>query len=109
MLEKLVHVEDPELLPPLVMMRYAAPDDLGRTTLKLAYRPETWKADETWSQGYGDAWHEETRSAQLQVPSVILPIYETPDFNILINHRHPDAARISLASAEPFVLDARFF
>lgn len=108
-LEKLVHVEDPELLPPLVMVRYDVPDDPGSTTLNVTDLPATWKADENWSQGYGDAWYEALQSSLLEVPSVILPISQTPDFNVLINHRHPDAASISLVSAEPFVLDARFF
>lgn len=108
-LEKLVHVEDPDLMPVLVMVRYDAPDNLGITTVKVTDLPDGWARDETWSQGYGDAWHEEVQSPLLAVPSVILPIDQTPDFNIVINHRHPDAARIALVSAEPFVFDPRFF
>lgn len=43
------------------------------------------------------------------MPSAIVPIDGSPDMNVLVNHRHPDAAKIALLAAEPFVLDPRLF
>ena len=43
----------------------------------------------------------------LSAPSVIAPLDGSPDVNVLINHRHPAAAQIRIARAEPFALDAR--
>jgi RES domain-containing protein len=40
-LEKLVHVEDPDLLPALVMVRYDVPDGMGMETLSVAELPES--------------------------------------------------------------------
>ena len=108
-LEKLVHVEDPDLLPPLMMVRYEAPDDLRRTKIEIVDLPHDWRQKETWSQEFGNVWCVDGQSALLEVPSVILPIVDSPDFNILINHRHPDVAKISIVSVDPFVFDARFF
>jgi hypothetical protein len=43
------------------------------------------------------------------VPSVIVPLDGSPDMNVLINHRHPAAAEITIAAAEAFALDTRLF
>jgi len=45
----------------------------------------------------------------LRVPSAIVPLDQSPDMNILINHNHNAAPRISPVSVEPFVLDPRLF
>src|SRR5699024_3699145 len=57
-LEKLVHIEDPRLLPALVMVRYEAPDDLIMETLTLSDLPSDWRLREDWTQQRGDRWHE---------------------------------------------------
>jgi RES domain-containing protein len=106
-LEKLVHVEDPDLLPPLVMVRYDAPDDLVSDSVTLADLPADWRWQESLTQRHGDAWHEGLSAALLRVPSVVVPLLDSPDMNVLINHRHGDAARIRVLGAEPFVLDVR--
>jgi RES domain-containing protein len=106
-LEKLVHVDDPDLLPALMMVRYDAPDDLGCETLTVADLPNNWRAQESWTQQRGDRWHAELNAPLLRVPSAIVPLAGSPDMNVLINHRHPAAARITPAMAEAFVLDTR--
>ncbi len=108
-LEKLVHVENPALLPDLVMVRYEAPDDLGMSTVALSDLPPDWTRRETLTQGVCAAWHGAGETPLLRVPSVIVPIAGSPDVNIVINHRHPQAARIRLVAAEPFALDLRLF
>lgn len=108
-LEKLVHVQDPQLLPALVMIRYEAPDDLAVESVSLADLPETWRFHESWTQQRGDDWHTAMSAPLLRVPSAIVPLDGSPDQNVLINHRHPAVAQITMTAAEPFALDARLF
>lgn len=108
-LEKLVHIEDPTLMPSFVMLRYAVPDDLACETIALAELPDDWQRHESLTQSRGDRWHAALAAPLLRVPSAVLPLDGAPDVNVLINHRHPDTARITLAAAESFVLDVRLF
>lgn len=108
-LEKLVHVQDPDLLPALVMIRYEAPDELGITRIGVSDLPEGWRRQEGWTQRQGDQWHSAVTTPLLQVPSAIVPLDGSPDMNVLINHRHTAAADIAVAAIEPFMLDPRLF
>jgi RES domain-containing protein len=108
-LEKLVHVEDPALLPALVMVRYDVPDGLGIETITVADLPGPWRRQESLTQQRGDQWHARRREPLLRVPSAIVPLDGSPDMNVLINHRHPACAEISIAAAEIFALDTRLF
>jgi RES domain-containing protein len=108
-LEKLVHVEDPMLLPALMMVRYDAPDNLAIDSRGLADLPTDWRRQESWTQQQGDRWHGSRSTPLLRVPSAIVPLDQSPDMNVLINHHHPAAARISIVAVEPFVLDPRLF
>ena len=106
-LEKLVHIEDPTMLPDLMMLCYDAPDALVVDEYKLSDLPDNWRERETMTQEIGNAWLGGGTAPLLRVPSAIVPLPDSPDLNLLINHRHPDAGRITLSSAEPFALDAR--
>jgi RES domain-containing protein len=108
-LEKLVHVQDPDLLPALVMVRYDAPERLGMETFSVTDLPESWPLQESWTQQRGDQWHAAMNAPLLRVPSAIIPLAGSPDQNVLVNHRHPTAAEITILAAEPFVLDVRLF
>ncbi len=108
-LEKRVHVADFALLPPQMMVEYEVPDDVGMRALAQSELPPDWTARETHTQHLGDEWLDATAQALLIVPSVIMPLPHAPDRNVLINHRHPDAARIVTNSATPFTLDPRLF
>jgi RES domain-containing protein len=108
-LEKLVHIEDPNLLPPLVMVRYDVPDELGMEAISFGELPDSWRLQESWTQQRGDRWHVALAAPMLRVPSAIVPLDGSPDMNVLINHRHPAAGRIAIVSAETFVLDVRLF
>jgi RES domain-containing protein len=44
-------------------------------------------------------------TAVLLVPSVVIPA----EANVLINPRHPEAARIRVAGLAPFTLDPRLY
>jgi RES domain-containing protein len=106
-LEKLVHIEDPTLLPDLVMLRYDAPDDIAVDEEALADLPGDWRGREAMTQAIGDDWLAGGTAPLLRVPSAIVPLPDCPDLNLLINHSHRDAGRIRLVAAEPFALDTR--
>ena len=55
------------------------------------------------SQGIGDRWLEESASAVLRVPSVIVPA----ESNFLLNPNHPAFARIEIGELEELLLDPR--
>jgi RES domain-containing protein len=108
-LEKRVHVDDPALLPPQAMVAYDIPDGLSMRRIEIADLPADWAMREVETQQAGDAWLDGAAELLLIVPSVIVPIEAAPDRNVLINHRHPDAARITIVAVVPFALDPRLF
>lgn len=108
LLERLVHVEDPDLLPPLAIVAYETPDDLAIEEVSLATLPADWQEDMVLTRKLGDTWIASMRTVLLRVPSVIIPLAEIPERNIAINHRHPEAGRIGIRRVhQPFTLDAR--
>lgn len=108
-LEKLVHVEDPTLLPSLVMVAYDVPDGVPVARVTLADLPTDWRRREAETQRIGDNWLSGVDAAVLFVPSAIVSLAESPDENAIINHRHPAASTIQIAWTEPFELDTRLF
>ena len=108
-LEKLVHVIEPELLPPQAMVSYEAPDALSVRTIELDELPHDWAQRQILTQQLGNDWLDHAEETILVVPSVIMPIADAPDRNILINHRRADAARIRITGVVPFTLDERLF
>jgi RES domain-containing protein len=107
MLEKLVHIEDPALLPEFVMVTYDVPDSLSAESIGLDDLPTDWRRQEGLTQRRGDAWRRSRMTPLLQVPSAIVPLQGSPDRNVLINHTHPESAAINIVSSVPFALDAR--
>lgn len=106
-LEKLVHVEDPDLLPELVMVQYEVPDSLPMEMVEPEQLPDNWRRREAFTQQMGDAWHTALVTPLLSVPSAIVPLSGSPDRNVLINHRHPLADKITTLGTEPFKLEPR--
>ena len=106
-LEKLVHIEDPDLLPELVMVTYEIPDETGMETVTQADLPDDWRRQEGWTQQRGDAWHDVGAAPLLCVPSAIVPIARSPDLNVLVNPLHPAASALRIVAMEPFTLDPR--
>jgi RES domain-containing protein len=106
-LEKLVHIEDPALLPELVMVTYDVAASLSAESIGLGDLPVDWRRQEGLTQRRGDAWHRSRSTPLLHVPSAIVPLEGSPDRNVLINHTHPGSAAIRIISTVPFALDAR--
>ena len=78
-LEKLVHVEDPTLLPDLVMVTYDVPQQAERLTVGLDELPKDWRRREGLTQQRGDAWRRSRASLLLKVPSAIVPLKDSPE------------------------------
>jgi RES domain-containing protein len=108
-LEKRVHVGDPALLPPQAMVEYDIPDGLSTHRIEIGDLPADWAMREVDTQQAGNAWLDSANELLLIVPSVIVPIETAPDRNVLINHRHPDVARVTIVTVAPFTLDPRLF
>lgn len=91
---------------PYVLIAATFPDH-AVTRLAPETLPADWRAypGPAALQALGDAWIGNQASLVLQVPSAIIP--EEPNF--LINPRHPDAASLTIGTAEPFRFDLRFF
>lgn len=101
-LEKRVHATDPALLPPQVMVEYEAPDDLPKRVLEIADLSPDWIAREVDTQRVGDQWLDANTETLAFVPSVIVPLPTAQDRKVLINHRHPRAAEITIINTTPF-------
>jgi len=106
-LELLVHVDPAAVPEDLVAIRIEIPDGLPLRRLLPAELPDDWRRESGRGRlrALGAAWLGARREAVLAVPSVIVP----GETNLLVNPRHPDAARIRMLAPEPFTLDARLF
>ena len=106
-LEKLVHIEDASLLPELIgdirRSRYAR-----RRKIDLEDLADEWRRREAWTQ-QGERTASLAYSPLIRVPSAIVPIPNSPDVNVLINHTHPACANIKISRLEPFIFDPRLF
>lgn len=108
-LEKRVQVNDPALLPPQAIVEYDVPDNPLRREIDIATLAADWTIREIDTQRIGDAWLDAATETLLFVPSVTLFFANVPDRNVLINHRHAGAARVTIVSVTPFTLDPRLF
>ena len=104
-LEYLAHV-DPEDVPgDLVAMGVEVPDDLPDERIRASDLPPDWNRvpDHPACVDRGDAWARAARTPLLRVPSAIVPEEES----VLLNPRHPDAARVGVDLTRPFAFDPR--
>jgi RES domain-containing protein len=102
-LETLVHLNPPVLFRYVLFpVRFS---DALIETVSQASLPVEWNAQPPAfsSKRIGDEWVRESRSAVLQVPSVIIP----GEFNYVLNPFHPDFKAIKIGRAEPFAFDHR--
>lgn len=108
LLEKLVHIDDLSLIPDDTMLvHYDAPDDVLVEDVGLEALPSDWRWTESATRAIGNAWLDRRSACLLRVPSVIVPVAEADDRNVLINPRHQNASRITITAIEPFAYDPR--
>ena len=105
-LEILVHVSR-DTAPAHVAIALEVPDELMLHAETFANLPTDWRDTEAplSTRALGDAWLDARTTALLRVPSVLIP----EEFNVILNPRHPDAARIKQVATAPFVFDPRLF
>ena len=109
-LEKLVHLDDALLLPDDTMLVcYDVPDDVAVQTLHPQQVPDGWRDRPNTTQSIGTNWLQGTTACLLAVPSAVVPVWHADDRNVLVNHKHRDAGRISILRTEPFEFDPRLF
>src|SRR3974390_2968973 len=68
-LEKRVHVSDPALLPPQLLVTYELPDDISSRTIEINDLPADWIQRQTHTQSIGDRWLDSETEVLLFVPS----------------------------------------
>jgi len=73
--------------------------------LAMASLPKEWRSypPSIKTQKIGDNWAQESKSAVLRVPSVVIK----EEFNYLINPGHPDFKKISIGKPEGLSFDPR--
>lgn len=107
-LEKLAHTQGFGLFPDnTLLVRYRVPDDINTESVDLRDLPEGWQYQQEITQRIGTTWLDAVSACLLRVPSVIVPVPESNDKNLLVNHRHADASRIEVAEIVPFEFDRR--
>ncbi len=104
-LEFFVNLEPNEAPDDLVMAEAAVPDEFIET-LDLKQLPRNWRSlDNERCRDLGTAWAAGLRSLALKVPSVVVD----GDWNVLLNPKHPQFAKVAIGSAKPFRFDERMF
>lgn len=81
------------------------PDSISRGVIDLKMLPKSRKEKEQkkYIQQIGDDWYNKQESLLLQVPSAII----NREFNYLINTKHPEFKKVSIAEIDNFMFDTR--
>jgi RES domain-containing protein len=103
-LEKLVWTDPEDVPDDLSLCRIELPDELAPSEPDMRRLPKSWQEVGCLECiALGDAWLTSGASLALSVPSAILPEARS----VLLNPRHPAAARLQVAEARPFRFDLR--
>ncbi len=103
LLENLVHWNAARLPPDMRFVVATIPAAIARRRLEPDALPGWDSAGYALSRAYGDAWYDRGETALLIVPSALSPF----EPNVLLNQRHPDAARIERGPERPAIFDQR--
>jgi len=104
-LEFFVNLEPNEAPDDLLIAEATIPNELVET-LDLKLLPRNWRSlDNERCRDLGSEWARSLRSLALKVPSVVVD----GDWNVLLNPKHPDFAKVKRGSAKPFRFDERMF
>ena len=106
-LERLVHANRRARMPEMTMVQIEAPDAGGSERVELDDLAADWHRRVSLTQEMGDRWHAARSSLALIVPSVVVPLREIADRNVVLNHEHPTAANLRIVRSEVFRLDER--
>lgn len=102
-LECLVHLPTVVMPPDLVLLTLEIPDS-SIVKPKTKDLPENWNRKGYFDdvQRWGTTWLQSLSSLAIIIPSVT-----SPDYNILINPRHPDFRIVRITDTRPITLDDR--
>jgi len=105
LIEVMAHLEiDAEDLPThYQLLGVELPDSAAITALGENELPADWREQLLLTRARGDGWLHLGATLLLRVPSAIVP----EAANYLLNPAHPDAARITIASAIRAAFDPR--
>ena len=106
-LEVFVHIEVEDVATMLAWMWVDVPTEVEIDRLEIAQLPIDWRnipAPSALAE-IGDRWFRAGATVILAVPSVVIPI----EYNYLINPSHPDFAKLTIESPQPFELDPRLW
>src|ERR1700722_9453113 len=106
-LEILVHsqIREPAALAHHRFIKVDVPDEVSRQSVDEAQLPTDWSRRITVTRAWGDRWLREGCTALFSVGSVLAP----ESYNVIINPRHAEAARIRRTAIVPYPLDSRLF
>ncbi|OCX58208.1 hypothetical protein BFP70_19000 [Thioclava sp. SK-1] len=104
MLEKLVHYQG-ALPPNQHFLQITFPTGLSYEVANTDLIDNWAGPTSDTARQFGRTWYEAARSAILQVPSVVARM----EYNLVINTRHPDFARIQIGLETPVWWDKRLF
>jgi RES domain-containing protein len=104
-LEYLVHVDPTEVPNDLMALGIELPPRISTTRVRVEELPPDWSRvpDHPACLGAGNAWADDVRTVALHVPSALVPEEE----NVLLNPRHPDAAKLKVVRERRFAFDPR--
>jgi RES domain-containing protein len=106
-LEKFVHLGFDASHIKFVYFKIEIPDSVMVEKLKSVDLPDDWTVEPPGdsTKEIGSRWAQETKSAVLRVPSVLVP----KSWNYLLNPSHRDFKKIKISDPMPFVFDARMW
>lgn len=108
-LELFVHAVEDEEPDDLVRIEAEFPIDASEVKRQrdalLRKLPSAWRMDARLTQGIGERFVRDAQSAVLFVPSVVIE----EEWNIVVNPRHADFAKLRIVSTKPFRFDPRMF
>lgn len=92
LLEMLVHL-DRDIIPTTYrLLKVVVPEAVAIHDINDGLLPPDWRSHPAITRELGDLWLDQSSSALMRVPSVIVP----SAWNFLLNPVHPDAAKIAI-------------
>ena len=103
LLEILVHM-DRDLIPATYsLLRVVVSDTVVLDRIDDDTLASDWRNQPALTRQIGDQWLDQSSTALLQVPSVIVPL----GMNFLLNPAHPDAAKVKIIDVVKAPFDPR--
>lgn len=106
-LETFIHLTRHDRPRAFASLRVDVPGSISIRAITRAELPRNWREEPPpdSTKDIGSRWAEEQTEALLRVPSVIVPV----EYNLLLNPRHPEAAKLSISAPESFSFDPRLW